>query len=92
MAFRPNQTYAPVGEYTVSPGTVNTVTVKLVSVTVAGAQPSQLFAVNPAVALETGLAIGQPYCVTAGTVVIPFINPTAGNIAQADLTVKIAAL
>lgn len=92
MAFRPNQTYAPVGEYTAAPGTVDAVTVKLVSVTVAGSQPSQIFTANVGAALETGLAIGQPYCVAAGTVVIPFINPTAGNIAQADVTVKIAAL
>jgi hypothetical protein len=92
MAFRPNQTYAPVGEYTAAPGTVDAVTVKLVSVTVAGSQPSQIFTANVGEALDAGLAIGQPYCAVAGTVVIPFINPTAGNIAQDDVTVKIAAL
>jgi hypothetical protein len=92
MAFRPNNTFAPVGEYAAAPGTVNTVTVKLVSVTVAGAKPEQIFAANVSTALSAGLAIGQPYCVTAGTVVIPFINPTAGNIAQDAIMVKLAAL
>lgn len=92
MAFRPNQTYAPVGEFTAAPGTVNANSAKLVSVTVAGAKPEQLFTANVGAALEAGLALGQPYCVAAGTVVIPFINPTGGGIAQADVTVKIAAL
>lgn len=80
------------GVYTAAAGTVNSVTATLISVTVGEAQPSMVILATPAEALAAGVAMGQAYCVTKGTVVIPFVNPTAGNVAVGDVAVKIVGL
>lgn len=77
---------------TVSPGTVSAVTVKLVSVTVTGLLPSNFVIVRPLAALAAGVMAGLPYCVTAGTLVIPFVNPTAADVAVSATTFDIIAL
>jgi hypothetical protein len=80
------------GVYTLTVGTSTAYTVKLISVTVPGSTPEQVFVVNPMEAMTTNVCLGQPYCTTAGTVVVPVINPTAGNINVTATTVALGAL
>lgn len=80
------------GVYTAAAGTVNSVTATLISVTVGEAQPNMVILATPAEALAAGVAMGQAYCTTAGTVVIPFVNPTAGNVDVGNVSVNIVGL
>lgn len=65
---------------------IATVSVVLHDFTVSGATPDMFFLANLEKALDAGLAIAQPYCVTAGHVIVPIINPTAGAITTAAAT------
>lgn len=76
-------------ETSTSLGSVGANFTRLASFTVAPAQPSMHFHVTPAAALEVGLVLGTPYCTTAGTVIVPHINPTGGAVDQIGLTYKI---
>lgn len=68
--------------------TYNTIEVTLAQVPLAAARPDHIVHVVPRTALTADLAIGQCYCAVAGTIVVPVINPTAGNIDSAlDLAV-----
>ena len=78
-----------VGEYAASAGTVNSQTATLISVTAGYAKPDMIFGVTPTAALAAGVAIGAAYCATKGTVVVPFINPTGGNVTVGDVTLRI---
>lgn len=78
--------------YAASAGTVGSATATLISITSTGATPDMVFAVSPVTALAAGVAMGQPYCVTKGTLVIPFINPTGADVDVGNVTVKVVGL
>lgn len=80
MSFSVGSGYRFVEEVTKDLGTVNAASVKLVSFSVAGVTPDGVYTVVPSQALPTGIALGAPYCVTAGTLVVPVVNPTAGGV------------
>lgn len=73
-------------------GTVNTVTVTLISTTISGAEPGQVWMCVPLEAMATGLAIGASYCVAKDTVVTQVINPTAGNVAAGSKSYRFIRL
>lgn len=91
MATRARIAPSYINEVSVVPGTINAATATLISTTVAGILPEHVIHVNPTAAIAVGVAVGAPYCVTKGTLVIPFINPTAGNVAVATQNFKIVA-
>ena len=73
--------------------TFGSAAVTLHSATVAGALPDMTFVASPEEALDAGLALGAPYCVTAGAVIIPVINPTAADVTTAQArTITLIAL
>jgi hypothetical protein len=80
------------GSFSLEPGACTAKTVKLVSLTVATCAPDNVYVVHPYEAMTTGLALGMPYCVTKGTLVIPVINPTAAEVTDAACTVRVLAL
>lgn len=89
-----NTAFAPSfsGIYSAAAGTVNSVTATLISVTCAEATPDMAFVVSPTAALAAGVALGAPYCTTKGTLVVPFINPTAGNVTVGTVSLKVVGL
>jgi hypothetical protein len=80
------------GSFILAPGACAAKSVTLVSLTVAACSPDNVYVVHPYEAMETGLALGMPYCVTKGTLVIPVINPTAAEVTDAACTVRVLAL
>jgi hypothetical protein len=62
---------------------VATVAVTLVSLTVKGTTPNMVYLISPHAAPDAGVMFGAPYCVTAGTLVVPVINPTAATVTTA---------
>jgi hypothetical protein len=73
--------------------TFGSAAVTLHSATIAGASPEMVFIASPEEALDAGLMIGAPYCITAGTVIIPVVNPTAADVTTAAArTITIVAL
>ena len=78
-------------EVTADPGSITNATVGTVSLTVPGALPGMLFAVQAA-SLADGLVIANSYCTTAGTVVVRIANVTAAPIDDASQTFRVIAL
>ena len=78
-------------EVTADAASVTANTTGSVSLTVPGSVPGHMFIVQ-ATALESGLVIGQAYCTTAGTVIVPIGNVTVGNIDPASQTYRVVAL
>jgi hypothetical protein len=72
----------------INPGSCGSAAVTLVSVTDANAKVGDIISCSANAALTANLALGQPYCAVAGTIVIPVINPTAGSISQGAVTVS----
>jgi hypothetical protein len=68
-----------VAKVTTDVANITAASVSIVSFTVPGSTPGQFFVVA-APDLDTGLAIGDAFCDTAGTVKVRIINPTIGDV------------
>ena len=86
--------FAPalVSQQTVDVAALTASTVDLIEFVVPGSRPNMFFLCKPSAALPAGVALGQPYCAVAGTVVVPFINATAGTPNPASMIYTIIAL
>ena len=78
-------------EVTADPASIAANTTGSVSLTVPGSLPGMIFIVQAA-DLVSGLVLGQAYCATAGTVVVPIGNVTVGAIDDASQTFRVVAL
>lgn len=92
MALKIAHTPAIVYEATVDVAAMSANAVTLQSVTVPGSEPNHFFLCKPSAALPSGVALGQPYCTTAGTVIVPVINASGGTPDPDSMTFTIIAL
>lgn len=72
-----------VAQVTANIASVPAATAPIIDFTVPGAQPGMFFLVA-APSLETGLALGDAFCSTAGTVRVRVINPTIAAVDAAS--------
>lgn len=92
MAVKIARCPAIVHEATVDVEQMSANSVTLQSVTVPMSEPSMFFLCKPSAALPAAVALGQPYCVTAGTVVVPVINAGGATPDPDSMTFTIIAL
>ena len=78
-------------EVTANPGSITNATTGTVELTVPGALPGMLFAIQ-APSLAADLVIANSYCATAGTVVVVIGNISAAPIDDASQTFRVIAL
>lgn len=76
----------------INPASIDGGLQELVSVTMPGAKTDHVFIAKWNAAPTAGLALGVPYCLTDGTVLVPVINNTAGAINNAAVSISIVAL
>lgn len=75
----------------IDPGAIGAGAQELVSVTVPGSKTSMIFLAKWNAAPTAGLALGVPYCLTDGTVLVPVVNNSAGSINNAAVSIDIIA-